>query len=88
MTVPRLLTQQEVRQRLTDAGLTDTGERFSGETGGYSIWATQWGVPVSIPEVGADRTCAELLFNEILEKVLNARPGNYDPNAFDFDEFF
>jgi hypothetical protein len=69
-----LLQQNEVIKRLKAAGLTDTGEKFSGDTGDYAIWITSWGEPLMVPEEGPDKMCAEWLLAERLEAILSTNP--------------
>jgi hypothetical protein len=74
MIAVRLLSQEEVSQRLREAGLSDTGERFSGDTGNYAIWATPWGVAMFVPQEGPDRRCAEWVLSSRLAEVLKTKP--------------
>jgi len=73
MIAPKLLSLEETKRRLEASGFKDSGERFSGETGNYSVWLTEWGEPVMIPEEGPDKMCAEWVLAERIEKVLETR---------------
>lgn len=74
MIAPKLLSQEEVRKRLEAEGLRDTGQHFSGDTGTYAIWITDWGEPLMVPEEGPDKMCAQWVLAERLDEVLTTKP--------------
>jgi hypothetical protein len=74
MIAVRLISQEEVNERLTAAGFKDTGKRFSGDTGEYTIWITEWGEPIMVPQEGPDKVCAEWVLAERMQKVLATKP--------------
>lgn len=74
MIAVKLLSQEQVKTNLEEAGFRDTGERFSGDSGDYAIWITEWGEPIMIPEEGPDKMCAQWVLSERMSKVLATKP--------------
>lgn len=74
MIAVKLLSQQETRERLEAAKLRDTGRHFSGASGEYAIWITEWGEPLMVPEEGPDKMCAQWVLSERLAAVLATKP--------------
>ena len=76
MSAVRLLSKRAVNKILREAGLIDSGKKFSGASGEYEIWVTSWGEPMMVPEEGPDKRCAEWVLHERLKKVLDTNPEN------------
>lgn len=75
MNPPRLLSKRIVKQRLIAAGFTDTGRTYpAGDNATYSVWISDWGEPIMIPEEGPDKRCAEWVLAERMSKVLSTKP--------------
>lgn len=73
MIAPKVLSQQEVAERLRAEGFTDTAERIVVQGGEYAVWVTEWGEPLMVPEDGPDKVCAQFILLERMEKVLATR---------------
>ncbi|MGE0278948.1 MAG: hypothetical protein AB7R40_26445 [Nitrospiraceae bacterium] len=73
MIAPRLLSQEQIKEKLEAEGFTKGGDiTVSGGT--YSVWVSEWGEPLMVPEDGPDKVCADIMLNERLHKVLATRP--------------
>ena len=75
MNPPRLLSQTAIRKRLREAGFSSTGRAYNADDNTvYSIWISEWGEPIMVPEEGPDKRCAEWVFQDRLDKVLATKP--------------
>lgn len=73
MITPKLLSQAEVKARLEAKGFREVGH-ISVSGGDYSVWVTDWGEPLMVPEDGPDKVCAEIFLYERMDKVLATKP--------------
>lgn len=74
MIAVRLLTQEEIAERLESSGCQSTGDVLKNA----ALWVTAWNHHFFVPQVGPDKMCAEYVLEIIIEKeVEGTRPSTH-----------
>ena len=73
MIKPRVRSQTDIRAWLESLGFQRVGE-ISVSEGDFSVWVSDWGEPLMIPEAGPDRVCADFILRERVEAVMATKP--------------